>query len=803
MNYSLDDLNPAQREAVLYDQGPALIVAGAGSGKTRVITYKLAHLIEQGYDPSKLYALTFTNKAAREMRLRVLQMVHPEQAAKIRMGTFHSIFARILRSYAVLLGYTSNFTIYDTSDSKALVKNILKELGLEEKIYSSKRVLFRISSSKNNLISPEAYAANTQLREQDRIEHFGEMYKIYSLYSIRCRQNNAMDFDDLLFQFNVLLRDFPEVLQDCRNNIDYLLIDEYQDTNLSQFTLVHKLVGEHGRIFAVGDDAQSIYAFRGANIDNILDFGKIFSNAKTFRLEQNYRSTQNIVNLANGLIEKNKRRIPKKLFSLNEQGALTELNEHENAYAEADYVACQISRYHLLHGIPYVRQAILYRTNAQSRIIEDALRRAALPYVIYGGMAFYSRLEIKQVMAYLQALINPLNNEAVIRTLSFPKQGIGDKTIEKLQNLSIEHRLPLFHTIEQLVQSGNPENILSKSALGKLKSYVERMYEMANFPFSIPKEDDPKTLAGWIEFILKVSGIAQAYSSDNSAESLGRLENLRELVTGAEEFQEQLLSDLSYQQEGEPLGLKLLSAFVQSITLLTEQDTAKEEQQDSVQLMTIHAAKGLEFTNVYICGVEEMILPSAMNLDSRAIEEERRLFYVAITRAEEICHINYACLRRRNGKDELMLPSRFLSELDPQLIKRNIFHGEIGFHALFSTPRPSCQSLSTSPEVSQESLDGAPIQRSSSKKMYIDSYQKGQSVMTQKECLIMADGSSYKVGEKVLHRTFGEGTIECLFGEGDNSKASVLFVDGKTRKLLLRFAQLIKLDNLSSSQEEQ
>ncbi len=776
---SIQNLNAAQQEAVMYDGGPALIIAGAGSGKTRVITHKLALLIEQGYNPEKLYALTFTNKAAREMRERVVGMIDPSKAYQIKMGTFHSIFARLLRTYASLLGYNKDFSILDTSDSKSFVRKIVSDLKLEDKTYTTKRVLNRISSAKNNLVSPEMYASDKQLLHQDNADHFGAMHKIYAVYCARCQQNNAMDFDDLLFKFNVLLRDYPEVLSECQSNIDYLLIDEYQDTNLSQFTLIRKLVSHNGRIFAVGDDAQSIYAFRGANIDNILGFSSIFPSAKIFRLEQNYRSTQNIVNIANGLIAHNQRRIPKELYSLKEAGDLVELNEHDSAYSEADYVVRFISRNHLLDGIPYARQAVLYRTNAQSRILEDALRRASIPYTIYGGTSFYSRQEIKQAMAFVQVLVNPYNNEALIRTLSFPKKGIGEKTIEKLLLLASENNLSLYNVMES-VAMGTFSHTFSTSVASKLKKHLETIATMANYSNNVENNSLP-TLSGWIEYILRLSGVAQVYAQDSSVESQARLDNLKELVSGAGDFEEQYRQDYSNQDTATPLALNHLSLFVQSVSLLTDQDT--QQQVDSVQLMTIHAAKGLEFESVIICGIEETILPSSMSLEQTAVEEERRLLYVAITRAEKICSLNYARMRRRNGRDELMLPSRFIRELDSKLLREKTTSSGIYYNALR-------QNL----EIRQENTAINKKQESkfSGKKSYIGTYEKNTLEQFTVSHLSLPNGDFFSIGDQVEHKTFGKGVIQELFDDDCNSRVTVLFEDNVTRKLLLRFAHLKK-----------
>lgn len=794
----LSALNEAQQEAVAYISGPALVVAGAGSGKTRVITHKLAYLIEQGYAPEQLYALTFTNKAAREMRQRIQQMLDPSLAYRIHLGTFHSIFARLLRRYAPLLGYTSDFTIYDRTDSTTVVKQIVDDLSLDNKLYTPRRLLNRISAAKNNLMSAEAYAANSDLLKDDERSLFPDMYKVYALYSSRCKQNNAMDFDDLLYLFNVLLRDFPDVLSACQDAVGYLLIDEYQDTNLSQFTIVRKLVEQHQRVFAVGDDAQSIYAFRGANIHNMLGFNKVFPEARIFKLEENYRSTQNIVGLANRLIAHNSDRIPKELYSNNPAGSLTELYEHENAYLEAERVARLVALRHIQDGVPYSECAILYRTNAQSRLLEDALRRLALPYTIYGGTAFYSRKEIKQAMAYLQVLINPQDNAAVVRTLDFPKKGIGAKTVEKVTAQAEQWGVSLLAAIERIVLDPKSSD-LNAGIVKRLDDYLRQLYDLSQFPtLEGKKTDGAPTLAQWIGAILQQAGFIAAYSTDkNNIEDQSRLENLNELISSANDFEEQYRQDPHNTDAFLPLDLSMLSAFVQGVSLLTDQDTQPEE--EGVLLMTIHSAKGLEFDQVFVCGLEEGLLPSMLCIKPSEIEEERRLLYVAITRARKHCSLHYSTMRRRAGKDEYMMPSRFIKELSPKYLQRVSSFGTSARSASLFEAQPDRFSSQNRRQVQSEMPFERPNYADStpSKRVRVASRIKdvAEAEVLEVEKLQAGDMGTFVVGDGVVHNTFGTGRIVALYSDGRNSKADVQFDrDGQTRKLLLRFAKMRKME---------
>ena len=806
---------------MLYTDGPALVVAGAGSGKTRVITYKLAYLIQQGLPPSSLFALTFTNKAAREMRQRVEQMLGARVAAQIRLGTFHSVFARIIRSHAHLIGYNQDYTIYDRSDSKTIVNRVIKELGLKDEVYKPSTVLNRISSAKNQLISPEAYAQNDDLVAQDRKDHFARMWEVYRLYQARCRESNAMDFDDLLYNFNLLLRDFPQVHEQCVRMTRYLLIDEYQDTNFSQFTIVRKLVQGQNRLFAVGDDAQSIYSFRGANLSNILNFQKIFPGAKIFRLEENYRSTRRIVELSNRLIEHNRDRIPKELTSHNEQGNKIRLNEHPDATAEADYVAGDIAKKNF-NGASLSECAVLYRTNAQSRLIEAAMRKRGLPYVVYGGASFYARKEIKQVLYYLQILVNPLNTQALLHTLFFPRKGIGDKTIEKVQTYAAAASISPAQALTEAVK--NPKEMgLTRAPAGHIADYLSLIADMNHYPQS--PEAQTRGFAGWIEYIIKESGIAAVYSTEDP-EDKERLKNLKELIANAKEWEEQLQGTASFDAQGEPLETDapiggperlsaLLSSFVQNISLITDLDQ-KDPEAECVHLMTIHAAKGLEFPYVYLCGLEDHLIPSQKSTSAADIEEERRLLYVAITRAAKECNLNYALLRRVAAFEEPTLPSRFIAELPPQLLEKHTANRS-GILPQFNTYLREADSSDNSSPKSSASPRGLNY-ASSSHPASTPAHQPGAlpylpadglksiapsaapkeplsrplidpRVATQ--AITLQGVGSYRVGDRVSHPRFGTGTVLTLSNEGANSKAVVRFdADNSERTLLLRFARL-------------
>ncbi len=775
----LSALNAAQRAAVVYNAGPALVIASAGSGKTRVITYKLAHLVELGCDPQRLYALTFTNKAAGEMRSRVSQMLGEEVAYRLHMGTFHSICGRILRKYAPLLGYTREYSIYDTSDTKALIRNCIKELDLSDKSYAPARVLKRISDAKNMLISPQAYASNQEIRQYDTLNHEGDLYKLYNLYTQRCKESDSMDFDDLLYQLNVLIRDFSQAYSEIKASIDYLLIDEYQDTNTSQFELTRRLVSDHNHIFAVGDDAQSIYSFRGARIANILSFKQAFPGAKLFKLEQNYRSTGHIVSCANTLIEHNQQRIPKEVYTDLGDGEKLRLYHYTSSDDEASLLIKMIAQRRDNNRIPLSDQAILYRTNAQSRKFEELLISQGIPYVIYGGVAFYSRAEVKDVMAYLQIIANPHNEIALRRAIAYPRKGIGDKTLEKVALYAQQQipKLSLYDALCAVMDSSHPLD-MSKSVRNKIASFVNLIDSLSSACKHYAKLEE------WIAHILRESGIVAELTREDTVESQAKLENLKEFVSSASEFEVRYRKDPLNLFADEPLGLHTLGAFVQQIPLLTNQDQDSSDLQaphlskDRLQLMTIHAAKGLEFPYVYIAGVEDSILPSSRSFDTTdMIEEERRLLYVGITRAKSLCTISYTNIRTRNGKTELMIPSRFIKELPK------------GHYVLYDEASPVGTAFyaplaNTLSDQSNRVSTTTPRREEDKQALLAKS-----SPVNALETL-----EGYKVGDRVEHPRHGMGSIKHI-DSTMGGKLTVLFDDGKTREVLIRYTTLDKLDS--------
>ena len=794
------ELNPAQAEAVLYDDGPALVIAGAGSGKTRVLTYKLAHLLEEGYDPHKLMALTFTNKAAREMLSRVESMVGS-------LGTFHSVFSRYLRIYAPLLGFTPNFSIYDTSDSKSLVKRIIKEMALDPKFYTPKLVLGRISHCKNNLITPEGYAAGGEYAEYDYRRGVPMLHSLYAAYVAQCRQANAMDFDDLLYYFNILLRDHPDVQAECAASVDYLLIDEYQDTNPSQYLIARRLVESKQRIFAVGDDAQSIYSFRGASMQNILTFTHTFPSARLFKLEENYRSSQRIVALANSLIEHNVHRIKKEVFSNRAKGEKIDLYEMESGYREAQHVVESIYKRYCKHSdTSYGSFAILYRTNAQSRLFEDQLRQAGIPYRIYGGIAFYSRAEIKNVLAYLQLIANPHNNEAFERAAKYPRKGIGDKTLSLIRAEAAESKTSLFAAAESLI--ARPDT-LSSTARTKLTAYLELIRDITYNP-------EAKTLVEWVQSILLRSQILDTLRADTSIEGHTQLENVNEFVSGVQEFEDETSADGLFFERGETTSLHdLLVLFLQGVTLITD-NLETGENADAVHLMTIHAAKGLEFDHVYIVGLEEGLFPSMLSAEEENIEEERRLLYVAITRAKEYCSISFARYRAINGMTEYMIPSRFLRDLDMRYLNLHNCSADLKFTSRSNDFAPLSSWGSSKNRRGEFGLDFEDIAALNSSPSQGEKFPISEKKETSfAPSLQGASGSKraipipysqrkapkgtpkgtvdFSVGDIVQHPTFGRGVVTSVLDKGENSKIQVNFDTAGEKTILIRFASLKKL----------
>ncbi len=652
----LKDLNKNQYEAVIRTEGPALVIAGAGSGKTRVLTYRIAHLLKQGARPSSILALTFTNKAAREMKERIAAVVGENMARYLWMGTFHSIFARMLRTEHETIGYPSNYTIYDSADSKSLIKTIIKNMQLDDKMYKPGVVASRISMAKNNLIIPVAYANTNEIRLVDKNMRMPSIADIYKEYTKRCFLSAAMDFDDLLLKTNLLFRDNPEILTKYQERFDYVLVDEYQDTNFAQYQIVKRLSSKNNNLCVVGDDAQSIYSFRGARIENILNFKNDYPEHKIFKLEQNYRSTKTIVNAANSIIANNKRQIPKTVFSEKKEGnaikILAALTDNEEGFMVVQEIAETQLRNHYRNS----DYAILYRTNAQSRIFEEALRKRNIPYKIYGGLSFYQRKEIKDLLAYYRMTINPADNEALKRIINYPARGIGATTLLKLEDAAIAGETSIWNIILQLEEL-NPAK-LNKGTVTKVMNFARLIQKFREFDKENQAFDTAKMIA-------EKTGILLELYNDKSPEGISRHENIQELLNGIQEF------SMNAREEGQP---DKLENYLEDVALLTDQDTEKEEDRDKVTLMTIHSAKGLEFKNVFVVGLEENLFPSQRpgekNNDD-ALEEERRLFYVALTRAEENAWFSYANQRYRWGSLDFCTPSRFLEEIDEKFIENN------------------------------------------------------------------------------------------------------------------------------------
>ena len=753
----LNDLNEAQREAVQHTEGPSLIIAGAGSGKTRVLTYRIAYLLKQGVPPWKILALTFTNKAAGEMRERIRQLVGESAATRLWMGTFHSIFARILRSEAERLGYTPSYTIYDTQDSRNLLKTIIKELKLDDKTYKPSTVHHKISWAKNQLITARRYSSIPELVQRDRrsrMERTGEIYKIYAR---RLMKADAMDFDDLLLNMNILFRDFPEVLEKYRDYFRYILVDEYQDTNLAQYMIVKKLSEEHKNLSVVGDDAQSIYSFRGARIENILHFQQDFPEAKVFKLEQNYRSTQNIVNVANSLIRNNADQIPKKIFSHKEEGTPIEVLEADTDKEEAFIVANKIFDEHMQEQWRYGDFAILYRTNAQSRAFEEALRRRNIPYKVWGTLSFYQRKEIKDVLAYFRLVVNPADDEAFKRIINYPARGIGNVTLEKLETVANERNIPLWEVACDPLHYQVPLNAGTRN---RLAAFMEMIKGFA------AKQDqlDAYELA---YLITQESGILKDLHG-HTMEEVSKYENVKELLNSISEF----ISNP--EQQGRMVRL---DEFLQNVVLLTDQDTDTDNLADTVKIMTVHAAKGLEFRHVFIAGMEENLFPSQMSLGTqKELEEERRLFYVALTRARERVTITYANTRYKWGNITPSTPSRFLRELDPRYVQ---------FPDFGSTPPPTGAASSF---ISPSSPSSPPPRRRTVITRSAPS--PGRTTANFKP----DDPRKIRAGMEVEHARFGAGKVLQVEGEYPDTKATVFFKDFGQKQLLLKFAKLKIID---------
>ncbi|TCC89331.1 ATP-dependent DNA helicase [Pedobacter frigiditerrae] len=757
MDY-LAGLNPQQRAAVENTQGPVMIVAGAGSGKTRVITYRVAHLIEKGVDAFNILVLTFTNKASKDMRERIAKVIGNE-AKNIWMGTFHSVFAKILRVEAEKIGYPSNFTIYDTDDSKSLIRTILREMQLDDKLYAANVVYNRISSAKNNLISATEYLENDQLQAEDAGNKRPLLGLIYDTYAKRCYKAGAMDFDDLLFKTNVLLKNHPDVLNKYQHKFKYLMVDEYQDTNFSQYTIVKKLAAANQNICVVGDDAQSIYAFRGANIQNILNFERDYPDLKVYKLEQNYRSTQNIVEVANSIIANNKNQLEKNVFSDNEKGDRIKVSRAFSDNEEGKLVAEAIVQDRLNAGISYKDFAILYRTNAQSRSMEEALRKLNVPYKIYGGLSFYQRKEIKDLIAYFRLTFNPADEEAIKRVINYPRRGLGDTTVEKISAAADQHDITMWQVI------CNPQQYIQGRIANQLNDFAVMIQSFAAESKKLNAYDTAL-------YIAQHSGILKELHTDDSVEGRSRYENIQELLNGIKEFSDR-----------EDIEDRSLAIFMQDIALLTNDDNDKNKDADTVSLMTIHSAKGLEFKNVFIVGLEENLFPSQMSLTSRVdLEEERRLFYVAITRAEKKLTITYATSRYRWGTLTSCEPSRFINEINPSYLELEVVKpakSSFGENSFDSERKTWSQQREFTPKPSTSTTVIRPKTTSILPKAHIPTAGFAPNA-----------ANEFQNGMDVEHEKFGFGKIVNLEGILPDVKATVFFQGLGNKQLLLKFAKL-------------
>ncbi|WP_195372904.1 MULTISPECIES: UvrD-helicase domain-containing protein [Parabacteroides] len=774
MEKYLDQLNDSQREAVIYNEGSSLVIAGAGSGKTRVLTYKIAYLVHLGLPPQSILALTFTNKAAREMKERIARITGDQTARRLWMGTFHSIFSRILRYEAEHIGYPSNFTIYDAADSKSLLKAIIKEMQLDDKVYRIGMIQSRISNAKNALVTWKAYEQSKELMQHDIDSKVPLLREIYKRYQNRCLQAGAMDFDDLLLQTNILFRDHPQVLDKYRSFFQFVLVDEYQDTNFAQHLIVQKLCEQHRRICVVGDDAQSIYSFRGANIDNILQFKNQYPGCRIFKLERNYRSTQNIVNAANSLIHKNKEQIFKNVYSEKEQGNKVRVSSSYSDYEEGYAVAAMINEMRMRKDYDYSEFAILYRTNAQSRILEEALRKRGIPYKIYGGLSFYQRKEVKDIISYLRLIVNPHDEEAFKRVINYPSRGIGDTTVGKLVSAATENNVSLWTVLNAPIDYSLQINSGTAKRLSDFREMIERFIE----------QNTRLSAEEMAAMVVKESGIVSTLFQDRSVEGISKQENLQELLKGIAEF-----CELRREEGIEQVSL---ADFLSEVSLLTDQDNDKDEQANKVTMMTVHAAKGLEFRNVFVVGLEEDLFPSQMAKDNpRAVEEERRLFYVAITRAEENCVLTYAKSRFRNGQSAMCSPSRFLKDIDVQFLELPTDTSSDTFAAARERfQRPAFASPFQQPRAveKEEPSFVSPVAQAAQRQR-LTKVETATSAPTT-SAAPLSDLSGLSVGAKVRHDRFGEGEVIAIEGDGGNAKATVAFTHFGQKQLLLKFARL-------------
>lgn len=776
MKNILDQLNKEQRAAVECIKGPVMIIAGAGSGKTRALTYRIAHLLDSGVDPFNILALTFTNKAAREMKERIISLVGDGDAKNVWMGTFHSVFARILRFEAERLGYPKSFAIYDTDDSKSLIKSIVKDMNLDPKTYAPGMILGRISSAKSSLISHIDYNDNSEFRQQDKQSGKSQIGEIFTQYNLRLKRSGAMDFDDLLFNTNILLRDFPEVLYKYQSKFKYILVDEYQDTNFAQYLIIKQLAARLENICVVGDDAQSIYGFRGANIQNILNFKRDYPEAKIFKLEQNYRSTQNIVNAANSLIDKNRDQIKKTIFTENEPGDKIKLFKSPSDGEEAMQIANSIFELKMNHQLKNDAFAILYRTNAQSRTFEEALRKLNLPYRIYGGLSFYKRKEIKDVLCYFRLVVNHEDEEAMIRIINYPARGIGNTTIDRLRIAADQTGVSLWSVVNNIYAFNTGINT---GIASKIKAFADMIESLAI-------QSQKKNAFESAHQIVLASGILRELKENDTDEDENRADNIEELLNAIQDFSVRPRENA--EDTDIPLSnneLRTLDEFLQEVSLLTDADEKDEDQNiEKITLMTIHASKGLEFPVVYIVGLEENLFPNFQAISSRAdLEEERRLFYVAITRAEQRLFLSYAETRFRWGQPTFCEPSRFIDDIDQQFIdlpkKKKVINSLLGggmkndFNNIFSKPsKPVDPSKSTEPFKLNVKTTFQPISKPDNLSEEIN------------------DFNQIQPGMNVFHEKFGQGKVLEIEGSDANKKATVFFNAVGQKQLLLKFAKL-------------
>ncbi|OAB78601.1 ATP-dependent helicase [Cochleicola gelatinilyticus] len=766
-NY-LEQLNDAQRAPVLQKDGAMIVIAGAGSGKTRVLTFRIAYLMSQGVDPFNILSLTFTNKAAREMKKRISEIVGSSEAKNLWMGTFHSIFAKILRFEADKLGYPSNFTIYDTQDSQSVIRAVIKEMNLDKDVYKYKQVYSRISSYKNSLVTVKAYFNNPELMEADAMAKMPRLGDIYKSYVDKCFKAGAMDFDDLLLKTNELLTRFPQVLAKYQNRFRYILVDEYQDTNHSQYLIVRALSDKFQNICVVGDDAQSIYAFRGANINNILNFQKDYDDVKLYRLEQNYRSTKNIVHAANSIIEKNKTRLEKVVWTANDEGAKIKVNRTMTDGDEGRFVAGNIFETKMNEQAQNGDFAILYRTNAQSRAMEDALRKKDIPYRIYGGLSFYQRKEIKDVLSYLRLVLNPKDEEALKRVINYPARGIGQTTIERVTVAANHYERSMFEVMQNIDKI---DLKINKGTKGKLQDFTTMIesFQVLN------KSYDAFQMA---EHVSKKTGLVQELKKDGTPEGIARIENIEELLNGMRDFVEE------QKELADTTGS--LSEFLEDVALATDLDNDKGDE-DRVALMTVHLAKGLEFPYVYIVGMEEELFPSGMSMNTRAeLEEERRLFYVALTRAEKQAYLTYTQSRYRWGKLIDAEPSRFIEEIDAGYLEYLTPITEHRYRPLLDAD--IFEDVDKSKLRLRKPQGGTPPKGPTEDQLR--KLRRLRPVASDTDKNFNAKDANLQIGTVVEHVRFGKGKILKIEGVGADTKAEIKFENGGLKKLLLRFAKL-------------